>query len=198
MNAIVTINNEDTLFFKRFSNKVFQISHWKYFQNKEEVGIVQRLGNRLLFIGRTNDKNKGFDYLRYLPKDKYDIQIVGDYIKTDRTDFHFNYNITDKQLIELYKSSSALLIPSRYEAFSYVALEALSFGTKILISDRVRIADYLPNGSYIVFKYGNIRSFINSVDKIKDSSINADNILEKFEPIYAYEKYKRMYTSLMK
>lgn len=197
MDAIVTINNEDTAFFTRYSDKVFQIPHWMYVDRNINITNINKVKNRLLFIGRTSDKNKGFSYLTYLPKDKFDVQIVGEYIETGRDDFHFNTNISEERLVELYKSSSLLLIPSRYEAFSYVALEALSFGTQILISDKVRIADYLPDNSYGVFKYGDINSFLQNVNRADNLLPPSDEVLDMFQPKLAYEKYRSMYLSVI-
>lgn len=195
MDAVVTINNEDTKFFKRYTNKVWQIPHWINFNLKiENKKCISRKNNQLLFIGRTSDANKGFEHLLNLPDNKYDIQVVGESIDVNRKDIHFNTNISDDKLTELYLSSSLLLVPSRYEAFSYVSLEALYCGTPILVSDGVKIIDYLPNDSFEVFKYSDYNDFILKVDLAMKLKVS-NKALTPFSPSIAIEKYKEMYLS---
>lgn len=193
-NAIVTINNDDTQFFRQFSEKVFQTPHWYQIADNSRYNYkIDRVSNRVLFVGRTNDSNKGFEYLLCLPKNKYDIHVVGEPKAVDRTDISFHQDISDENLTKLYLSSSVLVIPSRYEAFSYVALEALSLGTKIVISNRVRISDYLPHDSFVQFRYGQSKEFVDAVKKALDMKFNTTGILSIFNPQLAYKKYKELY-----
>jgi glycosyltransferase involved in cell wall biosynthesis len=43
--------------------------------------------------------------------------------------------VQDAELIELYRSALALLLPSTYEGFGFTALEAMAFGCPVLESD---------------------------------------------------------------
>jgi len=47
---------------------------------------------------------------------------------------------------QLYRSAAIVVLPSRFEAFGNVALEAMACGTPVIISDRVGMRDLIENG----------------------------------------------------
>lgn len=93
----------------------------------------------VLFVGR-NDTNKGIEHLYSLP-DNYRVHCVCKGT-VKRNDFILHQNLGDAELACLYRQASVVVVPSRYEAFSLVALEALQYHTPVVISERVRIGDY--------------------------------------------------------
>lgn len=192
VDVIITINKEDTLFFSKYHNNIYKIPHW--LNKTERVSSNTKIKNMILFVGR-NDTNKGIDHLYALPKNKYQIHCVTGGILR-RNDFIQHKNLSTDELNNLYKQASVVVVPSRYEAFSLVALEALSNHTPIVISERVRIADYLTgNNAYKIFKYGDYKDFENAIDTmLQQSNQNFDvSILQPFSPQNIKNEYKKIY-----
>lgn len=187
--TIVTLNREDSAYFRNFAYQM--IPHWINAEND----IVRTSGNSkkktLLFVGR-NDNNKGMEYLYQLPFGKYNIHCVTNR-KGERKDFVYHIDVTDENLVTLYNNADLLLVPSKYEAFSLVSLEALRRGCPILVSDRVRIVDHLEGVSGVtIFKYGDYEQFINMVDVAIEQCVD----IEYIKSYFSCERIKRLYKSL--
>ncbi len=59
---------------------------------------------------------------------------------------------TDK-LIDAYSKSQVVIVPSRFESFSNVTLEAMGFGCIVIVSDNMGIAEHITHGlNGFVFK----------------------------------------------
>lgn len=191
--TIVTINKEDTLFFKKYHHNVINIPHWNTHVENNVPSTNSKLPNSLLFVGR-NDSNKGLEHLYQLPS-QYKVHCVtkGPLL---RDDFILHQNISDTELNKLYEQVSVVVIPSRYEAFSLVALEALSHHTPIVISDRVRIGDYLTGEKgYKIFKYHDYLSFNKSIkDILQQKDIDYKQLLSPFDVNKIKKIYYKLYT----
>ena len=175
---IVCINKEDSNFFLQYKSNIITIPHWLNSDTKD-LDIIKN-DKFILFIGR-NDSNKGLEHLYNLPYNKYEIHCVTNG-KLLRKDFIQHINISDNDLVELYKKASVVVIPSKYEAFSLVALEAINYNTPIVISDRVRIADYLQgNKGYQIFKYHNFDEFNNAIENILGEKFNKEELTAPFK-----------------
>jgi len=193
---VVTINNEDTSFFKKFHKNVIQIPHW--YENKSyRLEPEKKTPSMVLFVGRVKDPNKGAEHLFHLPEGKYDIHCVGRSDGCLRSDMASHVNIPLEELVSLYEKASLLVVPSRYEAFSYVALEALSCGTPVLLSERVRIADYLEGveGVY-TFKYHDYKDFCDKVSEVIGSKVEKEKVNKIFNQDRIKELYRGVFLSL--
>jgi glycosyltransferase involved in cell wall biosynthesis len=183
------VNNEDTSFFSLYSEKVIRIPLWhEKIELCEDYAKVQ---NRILFVGRSAS-NKGLEYLALLDNKKYDIHCV---ISNYRNENYIIHNeISDVQLQNLYQSSSLLIVPSKYESFSLVALESLVCGTPILVSDKVRITDYLTGVSGVtIFEYGNKDDFLEKIDIAMKQRVNLDMVDNIFSSKMAYNNYRKIF-----
>lgn len=188
---VTTINQEDTNFFKSFHANVVQIPHW-FSPLKLELQPIKKQ-NMILFVGRADDPVKGIEHLYQIPRGKYNIHCVGKG-QIIRKDFKQHINITDEELAKLYTEASILVVPSKYEAFSYAALEALSYGTPVVMSERVRIADYLQGvKGYQIFKFGDYNDFIKKIDSSIGNVVDTTNICRIFSPEGVKEKYRSLY-----
>lgn len=188
---IICINNEDSAFFKKFHENVTQIPHWA---NHVFSGVFSQQTDKriILFIGR-NDSNKGLEHLYNLSNNEYEVHCVtrGE---LKRTDFIQHQDISDNELNELYSKASVVVVPSRYEAFSLVALEALEHGTPIVISERVRIADYLVGEKgYRIFKYHDFEGFNAAVQSVIGESFDREVLLSPFNSDYVKSQYYKAY-----
>ena len=197
IHTVFTINNEDTAIFSKYHKNVVRIPHWSKF-NIPEVKPVKN-PKMILFVGRLNESNKGFEHLYHLPVGKYEIHCVGKGNVELRSDMTIHTNISNKELAELYQQASLLVVPSRYEAFSYVSLEALSNYTPLVVSDRVRIADYLNKEKGVsIFRYQNYEDFVVKVGETIGAEVFPKNILTHFNPERIKQMYKQAFLSAAK
>ena len=195
VNAVFTINNEDTGVISRYNKNTIKIPHWSKFDKPSLLS--EKIKNQILFVGRLIGINKGFEHLFHLPEGKYKIICVGLGERELRSDMEHLVNISNEDLSRLYRESSLLVVPSRYEAFSYVTLEALYNNTPVVISDRVRIADYLNDVEGVsVFKYGDYEAFEKAVESTIGSPVNLDAVDSIFSSQRIKEIYKKVYLEL--
>lgn len=192
VDTVITINSEDTAWFKRYHSNVVRIPHWSKI-NPDCGKVYKKKSNQVLFVGRINDSIKGIEHIYSLPEGKYDIHCVGKGNLQSRSDITQHINISDEELAKLYAESSLLVIPSRYEAFSYVAVEALSCNTPIVASDRVRIADYFKSCPYVgIFKYHDMDDF----EKVVDQTIGQIVDVNYVKSIFDSERLKGIYRQI--
>ena len=91
------------------------------------------------------------------------------------------------------------MVPSRYEAYSYVTLEALANYTPVLVSDRVRIADYLQEEHGVsCFKYQDYNDFVKKVEETIGSEVYPKAVLSHFATDEIKRQYKVAYLSAAK
>lgn len=188
VDLVFTINDEDTAIMSRYNNNVVKVPHWSKFS--AEINDSSKQKNMILFVGRIDESNKGFEHLYYLPEGKFEIHCVGEGNIRVRKDIIQHTNISEKELHDLYCSASLLVVPSRYEAFSYVALEALLCGTPVVMSDRVRIADHLKSKDYFsIFNYKNYDQFVETVYQTIGKPVDTNEVSK----IFSAQKIKEIY-----
>lgn len=195
ISKIVCINHEDFNFFSRYNKYTTLLPNWLS-ENSPTVNAVERKKNMILFVGR-NDNNKSPEYLLELPRDKYEIHCVTNDSSNLRNDFIIHKRLADNELLRLYFQASLLVVPSRYEAFSYVVLEALNCGTPVLVSDRVRIVDHLQNvNGYTIFPYGDKNAFVSLIDKAMNVKVDVDIVREIFSEKRARQSLYNIYNTV--
>lgn len=194
-NVVTTINNDDYRFFKSFHHNVVKIPHCC--PPLLNPSSTKKNNKMILFVGRVDDPVKGFFHLNELPFGKFEIHCVGKGNINQRKDIIQHINISDEELAELYAQASLVVIPSKYEAFSYVALESLSYGTPVVMSENVRIADYLDGVSGVsIFKYGDIMDFQQKIEITLGQKVDVARISKIFNPQRIRTEYKDLYLSI--
>lgn len=197
VDIVVTINNEDTEYFKGFHSNVFQIPHWNRLDGFDDIKYEKK-SDMILFVGKVDSQNKGIDHIYSLPEGKYDIHCVGSGNMTLRSDITYHRDITEEEIVTLYKQASLLVVPSKYEAFSYATLEALYYGTPVLISNGVRIGDYLDGVKGVsVFNYGDYEGFAKMVDSQKGKEVDIAAIKSIFDLKRIKNLYETVYISVV-
>lgn len=192
--TIFTINNEDSVFFRKYHSNVVKLPHWSKY--KLLSTRPEKNPKMILFVGRLNETNKGFEHIYHLPEGKYEIHCVGKGEIIQRSDIIRHTSLSDEQLSKLYQQASLLVVPSRYEAFSFVSLEALASYTPVLMSNRVRIADYIYGMNGVgVFRYQDYNDFVKKVDIMIEQTVDAKRIIDIFSPNEIRDKYKYHYLS---
>lgn len=197
IDLVFTINNEDSAQMSAYHKNVVKLPHWSKY---EDPGTSeQKVKNMILFVGRLTENNKGIEHLYHLPEGKYEIHLVGRGDVELRSDMVKHVNISDEELKLLYLRASLLVVPSRYEAFSYVSIEALMSNTAVVMSDRVRIADHLNGISgYSIFKYHDYDGFVKAVADTIGRQVDVANVEKAFNPSLIKLAYKTAYLSLVK
>jgi glycosyltransferase involved in cell wall biosynthesis len=201
--VVTTINDEDTRFFQAIHPRVVQIPHWNMAAADHLPSNITHLPSpishqAILFVGRLDDHVKGYVQLAALPEGRYAIHCVGSGNPPfTRADITRHAHLSALELQQLYRQAALLVIPSKYEAFSFVALEALAQGTPVVMSDRVRIADYLNGISgYSVYRYGDSADFVRLVEQTLGTAVDVNAVKERFDPKRIIGQYKRLYLSL--
>ncbi|CAM4280610.1 glycosyltransferase [Paenibacillus tarimensis] len=126
-------------------------------RGKEQVEPVQVKNDKvnLLFIGRF-DRQKGFDLLLDTFH-KHDLQhihlmLVGGSVLQDGHSHSFPPNAThygwvdNKEIDRYIHSADAVIVPSRWEGFGIVAIEALRSGKPVIVSNRGALKEIIQPG----------------------------------------------------
>lgn len=110
----------------------------------------------ILFVGRF-DKPKGIDYLlREFSKCKRNdlhLTVVGDNVvgdsqiieKQDTTRITFCGWVPHHELVAYYKGCDVVIMPSRWEAFGLVAVEAMKYAKPVIVSDRGALPELIKD-----------------------------------------------------
>lgn len=129
---------------------------------------------QLLFIGRF-DYQKGFDLLldameklEHLPIQLRAIgdSVVGGFKKPLRKNIEYLGWVSNDRLSEHYYSADVLIIPSRWEGFAMVPLEAMSHALGILASDSTSLPEAVTSGENgLLFRSGDAEGLANVLKK---------------------------------
>lgn len=190
IDTIITINSEDSAFFKRYNSRVVMIPNW--LTGIESV-LAAKKPDMILCVG-INRPNKSLEYLNDIPFDRWQVHCVTDSETGLDSRITVHKGISDQELSRLYSEAGLLVAPSRYEAFSYVVLEALERGTPVLISDRVRIGDYLGGVDGVaVFAYGDHTDFVAQLDQASAQTVDTEKIKKLFAPENIKKRLEQSY-----
>ena len=149
----------------------------------------------LLFVGRL-DYQKGIDILldafSNISGDNYNLHIAGipirggTHIKTVSNVFYHGW-LSSESLSFLYSNIDVVLVPSRWEGFGYVALEAMKHSRPVIASNRGALPELVVDqyNGYLfdLDKPQNLQSIIENLsrDKLIRMGMNGNKIfLEKF------------------
>jgi glycosyltransferase involved in cell wall biosynthesis len=167
---IVTLSHAERDFYLQFvsEKQVIIIPNGHSVFNENNEPHKKPLNNSFLFIGRT-DHNKGFHLLIRLRSALEELKSTLTLVSSAKgkkivSPFFVKSNLSKTELEKLIRNSIALIVPSKYEAFSLVALESLACGTPIIISDRVQIKSYFENVDFVkIFDYNKEEELISLV-----------------------------------
>ncbi len=111
---------------------------------------VERQSGLILYVGNSEDRNKGARYLlealRLLQDDRRDFQLAFVDHKKERLKLaprlvkqyglssrvHFTGRLTTEQLVRIYNQAEIVVSPSLYEGFGLPAAEAMACGTPVI------------------------------------------------------------------
>ncbi|BDA53969.1 glycosyltransferase family 4 protein [Raoultella ornithinolytica] len=168
------------------------------FDNVKAHHVMRMTNNNkinILFVGRF-DRQKGYDFLieiiKRVDKDRFVFNIVGDSVH-DNVDKIFSENVVyhgwkkKDELRDYFLNNDFLLMPSRWESFGLVAVEAQINGLPVLANNTSSLPEVVSNNKTgILLDFTNIASvidFINTHDVSFWQGMRQDCIL------YAHEKF---------
>ncbi|PAE18203.1 hypothetical protein CHH91_00015 [Virgibacillus sp. 7505] len=110
----------------------------------------------LLYVGRF-DYAKGIDiiidYFEKYDTENLNLYVIGEGVlsKTQfetnvKTNIHFLGWVDNKELDSYYKSADAVIMPSRWEGFGLVAIEAMKNSTPVIASNRGALSEIIDDG----------------------------------------------------
>jgi len=201
--------------FPRISKKIVIIPHYFMPPTKIIDSGKNEFGTYLLFLGR-GEKNKRIDLLiQAFDKLKSNYHLVLT-IDTDEIPFNlrkivYNNNkihllgrVSEKRKQTLLANCAVLVLPTDYEAFGIVNLEASFYKKPILLSELAIFKSILDSNGIIYFEnniqsiYTNLIKFINlsENEKNKMGIINYKN-LNRFRMENVLEKYSVIFKELI-
>ncbi|HDE1979579.1 TPA: glycosyltransferase [Klebsiella quasipneumoniae] len=175
---------------------------------KEDYPLSENAGKiKVLFLGRF-DYQKGYDILLELIKildvNKFEFDIIGDSVTGEaiilnKENVKYHGWLNHRQLNVFFKEADFLVMPSRWESFGLVAVEAQSYGLPVLANNCSSLPEVVDNNNTgILLDFSNIKavaSFISIKDKTFWNSKRRACI--KFvEDTFLIEKMKLQYFSL--
>ena len=170
---LVVLTQQEKRFFEtyRYRNHIHVIPNG--FNYRDEGVTKEDKENLLLFIGR-NDHNKRLDFIQqheaFFQSLGMKVLAITNFDGEDTDTITYREGVSDEFLADAYRRAKVILIPSKFEAFSLVALDALKYKTAVLASDRVGVREYLEQEWYFsVFRYDSSSSFCEELKGLLDA-----------------------------
>ncbi len=98
----------------------------------------------------------------------------------------------------MYRRYDLLLLPSEWEVFGFVVVEALMSSLAVAVSEGVGAKDFLPE--WAIFPVGDVGSIARIVERMKDPSVRNDVVRfgrGKVESLATPERWARTFASLL-
>ncbi|KGK91055.1 glycosyl transferase family 1 [Desulfosporosinus sp. HMP52] len=182
----------------------------------------QGIRNQLLYVGRLLDY-KGIEDLikavsiRFRGGLQVQVNIVGKgtelyegYLKhlvqalNLGAYIHFLGRISSQEVRQKMASTTALVVPSRREAYGLVALEGMAIGTPVISSNAGGLAEVVPNSCASTFEAGNVLKLSAAITGVLDNpslqkslSIKGHQNAVKFEWSQLASKYYTLLNTLL-
>ncbi|HBI93267.1 MAG TPA: hypothetical protein DDY58_13095 [Terrisporobacter glycolicus] len=181
-----------------------------WFNNMNSSKKTKKL--KLLYVGTLNKNKNIISIIKAVNKlrqkgYKLELEIVGDgpyykkidkRIKKHKEYIHLNGKLNSKELLEKYRECNIFVMPSKYETFGLVYVEALTQGLPVIYTKGQGFDGIYEDGNvgYSV-EYGNLLDLTNSIEKLINEDIELDkykkDLKEKFMWINIAKKYYKLY-----
>jgi glycosyltransferase involved in cell wall biosynthesis len=156
----------------------------------------------IVHIGTRPVKNPqiSLEAIRILREKGFDIRLVmiGSPIQLPRTDgVAYAFHATEKEKLELLCKAKALILPSKYEGFSYATLEAMACGTPVVVSNAVPEEVVINNFNGIRVDSFNPYDYANALEKLLKNeglwlklSKNGQEFAKQFDHVKIAKEYE--------
>ncbi len=95
-----------------------------------------------------------------------------------RKQIDFEGNVSDKELIELYKNARLLILPSFYEGFGLPPVEAMACGCPVVVSKLTSLPEVCGEAAYYINPY-NVESIAEGICKVATDEALRKNLIQK-------------------
>lgn len=162
-------------------------------EKKEDIDETIKLSDKninILFVGRF-DPQKGVDYLlevfnKCTRKDIH-LTLIGDNVigglqikKYDTNQITFLGWVPHDRIASYYNACDAVIMPSRWEAFGLVALEAMKYGKPVIASNRGALPELIEeNKNGIIFNFDDKESLLKIVNSLEKEALKDMGVLAK-------------------
>lgn len=174
----VVHNGIDAYRFKRSQDKRLEL------RNKLQLGN----NFTLIFVGSGYERKglcKAIDALKVLSD--VSLLILG---KDNKNDFYINYakdqGVVDRcrflgpksPIVDYYSASDAFILPSSYEPFGLVYVEALANGLPVLVSDKAGAYEIIENGKHgYVIKHESVGDIVDKIKLLQNGNFDLNECL---------------------
>lgn len=183
-------------------------------QLKEIYNYIGERKNYILQVGRF-DKNKNqLNVIKAMRNEDIDLVFIGGpqgenddyYIKCKEAadgykNIHFlGWIESDSPIIKsAYQNADLVIVPSYYETFGMVILEAISAGKKVAVSNTLPILEYdiIKSGIFNPDNIEDIKSKTLEVLKNKELNVNLENVRKNFDWDNIVEKHIKCYREMI-
>ena len=168
---------------------------------------------RLLFVGNMS-RRKGFDLLKPIMDrlgKNFELRFTTGLRDMAGKKYPSNMTplgrLSEEHLIKEYQECDALLFPSRFEGFGYVALEAMACGKPVVATDTTSIPEVVDNGvTGILCPTDDVEAFANACRKLaadrdlcgRMGVAGRKRAVEVFSEEVIVSQYIDLYRSLLK
>jgi phosphatidyl-myo-inositol alpha-mannosyltransferase len=194
--------------------KIFVVSNGINISNKKTLDSESK---NIIFLGRLEIDQKGLDLLieaySYIKdKTEYNLLIAGNGSKSQLKSlssmiksFGLESRVTllgqvsGKTKNELFNMANLVVIPSRFETFSMVAIEAMSYSLPLVAFD-ISGLKWIPNGAVIKVKKYDSRGLSNAILKIIKSPKTAKKmgqVGKRYSDHYSWENISKQYQNVI-
>ena len=160
----------------------------------------------ILFSGGLGKLHKGLNILlqalKHLRVD-YKLLICGTNYSGEN---HKNYigALDEKEYLEILSQSKIVVVPSKYESFSLVALEAFASGIPVILTKSTGISDYLVDGKgCFIVEYGDVKDLAKKIELLLTDgpmwmrmSNEALTVAQEFDWKNIIDKYIHIYNTV--
>ena len=164
---------------------------------------------KLIYVGKL-DKNKNLDTSMKAVKKlnelgyKSTLDIVGSGPDLDRINEASKNDYKDmiklhgfmnkEEIIDLYRNSDIFIMPSKYETFGLVYIEAISQGLPVIYTKNQGFDGYFKEGQVgFSVKYDDVDEIAEKVKAIIDSKIDLENLEDELRQSFVWENIAKMY-----
>lgn len=164
---------------------------------------------KLIYVGKL-DKNKNLDTSMRVVKKlnelgyKATLDIVGNGPQLERIKEALNNEYKDiiklhgfmnkEEIINLYRNSDIFIMPSKYETFGLVYIEAISQGLPIIYTKNQGFDGYFKEGEVgFSVKYDDVDEIAEKVKAIIDSKIDLENLEDELRQSFVWENIAKTY-----
>lgn len=218
-NSCINISNNDSREARRFfisgarvSTITNGISDISDYSESQRLGIESDQDTRFVFIGRF-DRQKGVDKLvRVFEKNsnkRAHLSLVGAPVVDSNNPFIINDNriktlgwLKRSEVVVSLANAHAIIIPSRWEGFGLIAIEAMRSGVAVVCSDVGELPSIVENGrtGYVFSSEEELLNIIETTSVrqfVKMGLVGRDVFLKKYLACYMNNKIAILYDSLL-